>query len=197
MRYWIAWVDFPPPIQNLCPRLGHGVRGEELGCRDPISSFSAVTFFRFPNRWLSLHFWPMDPDPDIRWKQRFQNFDRAFGLLCRAMEHGPDALNDLEKEGVIQRFEYCFELAWKTIKDYLEESGLIFATVTPRQVLKEAFAAKILIDGQVWVEMLDQRNLLSHTYSPAVFEKAVEAIHSRYLAAMKDLHDFLQAETCQ
>ncbi len=62
-------------------------------------------------------------NPDVRWKQRFQNFDRACGLLCEALERGPSVLSMLEKEGVIQRFEYSFELAWKTIKDYLEEAG--------------------------------------------------------------------------
>jgi nucleotidyltransferase substrate binding protein (TIGR01987 family) len=136
----------------------------------------------------------MTPHPDIRWKQPFQNFDRAFVLLRDAMENGPDALNPLEKEGVIQRFEYCFELAWKTMKDYLEENGFVFVTVTPRQVLKDAYAARILADGQVWIDMLDHRNLLSHTYSPVVFEKAVDAIHTRYLAGFAQLHDFMQFE---
>ncbi len=136
----------------------------------------------------------MNPDPDVRWKQRFQNFDRAFVLLRDAMENGPEALNALEKEGVIQRFEYCFELAWKTIKDYLEGSGFVFTTVTPRQVLKDAFVAKLLDDGQVWIDMLDHRNLLSHTYSPIVFEQAVDAIHTRYLSGFAQLHDFLQTE---
>lgn len=137
----------------------------------------------------------MKPNSDIRWKQRFQNFDRAFVLLRDAMENGPTALNQLEKEGVIQRFEYCFELAWKCVKDYLEESGFVFATITPRQVLKDAFAAKILADGQVWIDMLNHRNLLSHTYNLASFEKAVEAIHTRYLAAIEQLHDYLQQES--
>lgn len=136
----------------------------------------------------------MNPNPDIRWKQRFQNFDRAFVLLRQAMENGPGALNQLEKEGVVQRFEYCFELAWKTVKDYLEEGGLVFPTVTPRQVLKDAFAAKVIPDGQVWIDMVDHRNLLSHTYSQASFEKAVEAIHTRYLPAMAVLHEFLQQQ---
>lgn len=134
-------------------------------------------------------------NPDIRWKQRFQNFDRAFVLLRQALENGPAALNQLEKEGVIQRFEYSFELAWKTAKDYLEESGIVFPTVTPRQVLKDAFAAKVLADGQVWIDMLDHRNLLSHTYNFASFEVAVEAIAARYLPAMAALHEFLQQES--
>lgn len=137
----------------------------------------------------------MYPNPDIRWKQRFQNFDRAFVLLRDAMEKGPATLNQLEKEGVIQRFEYCFEFAWKTAKDYLEEGGLVFATVTPRQVLKDAFAAKVLADGQVWIDMLDHRNLLSHTYNLAGFEKAVDAIHARYLSAFGQLHEYLQQES--
>ncbi|NQX01033.1 nucleotidyltransferase substrate binding protein [bacterium] len=136
----------------------------------------------------------MSQNPDIRWKQRFQNFDRAFVLLRDALENGPDTLNQLEKEGVIQRFEFSFELAWKTLKDFMEQDGFVFATITPRQVLKDAFAAKILPDGQVWIDMLDHRNLLSHTYDLAKFEEAVKALHERYLGAFDQLHEFLQAE---
>ena len=84
---------------------------------------------------------------DTRWKQRFQNFDRALVLLREALERGPGVLSNLEKEGVIQRFEYTFELAWKTIKDFLEEGGLIISPLTPRQVLKDAYVAKVLADG--------------------------------------------------
>ncbi len=136
----------------------------------------------------------MSQNPDIRWKQRFQNFDRAFVLLRDALENGPDTLNQLEKEGVIQRFEFSFELAWKTLKDFMEQDGFVFATITPRQVLKDAFAAKILSDGQVWIDMLDHRNLPSHTYNLAKFEEAVKAVHERYLDAFDKLHEFLQAE---
>lgn len=128
---------------------------------------------------------------DIRWKQRFQNFKRAFFLLEEALENGPACLKQLEKEGVIQRFEYCFELAWKTIKDYMESCGTIFATVTPKSVLKDAFQAKVIEDGQVWIDMLNHRNLLSHTYNFANFEEAVNAIHGRYLHAFSQLHGFL------
>ena len=123
----------------------------------------------------------MNPPADIRWQQRLTNFERALRLLREAMAHGPEALNQLEKEGVIQRFESCFELAWKTVKDYMEASGVVFDVVMPRQVIKDAFAAKVLEDGTTWMAMLDHRNLLSHTYNPAVFEQAVDAIHQRYL----------------
>jgi len=127
---------------------------------------------------------------DIRWKQRFHNFDRAFLLLRGALERKPAALSMLEKEGVIQRFEYTFELAWKSLKDYLEEGGLVISPVTPRQVIKEAFAAKVISDGEVWINMLDNRNLLSHTYDFSVFEQAVDAIAADYLPAMEKLHVF-------
>src|SRR5277367_165677 len=120
---------------------------------------------------------------DIRWKQRFQNFDRAYKLLQQALKEGPESLSDLEKEGVIHRFEYSFELAWKTLKDFLEEGGLNMTPVTPRHVIKEAFAAKILTDGQVWIDMLNHRNLLTHIYDEAIFKEAVDAIAARYLPA--------------
>jgi nucleotidyltransferase substrate binding protein (TIGR01987 family) len=125
---------------------------------------------------------------DIRWKQRFQNFDRAYRLLADALKNGPDALSILEKEGVVQRFEFTFELAWKTLKDYLQDGGLTLTLSLPRNVIKDAFAAGLLPDGQVWIDMMDHRNKLSHTYSEGVFEKAVEAIASRYLPAIQLLH---------
>ena len=132
--------------------------------------------------------------PDIRWKQRLQSFDRAFVLLRSALEGGSGKLNQLEREGVVQRFEYSFELAWKTTKDYLEQSGLVITPLTPRQVIKDAYAAKILDDGQLWIDMLDQRYLLSHTYDITIFEKAVDAIAARYLPALDGLHDFFMQE---
>ena len=128
---------------------------------------------------------------DIRWKQRFDNFDRAFVLLREALENGLAALSQLEKEGTIQRFEVAFELAWKTMKDYLEENGLVVNPATPRNVIKEAFAAKLLDDGQVWIDMMLHRNLLSHTYDIKVFEEVLQAVARRYLPALDRLHEFL------
>jgi nucleotidyltransferase substrate binding protein (TIGR01987 family) len=127
-------------------------------------------------------------EKDIRWKQRFENFDRAVVLLREPFARDVATLSDLEKEGTIQRFELAFELAWKILKDYLEHEGRTIAPVTPRNVIKEAFAARVLRDGQIWIDMLDQRNLLSHTYSAAMCDKAVLAIRDRYLAAIDELH---------
>lgn len=116
----------------------------------------------------------MSTNPVVRWKQRYQSFDRALALLREAVAHGPASLIQLEKEGAIQRFEYTLEIAGKTVKDFLEESGVVLGPVTPREVVKQAFAAKLLSDGQVWVDMLNHRNLLSHTSDITAFEQAVD-----------------------
>lgn len=133
----------------------------------------------------------MNRNPDVRWKQRFENFERALGLLREALAQGPAALNQLKKEGVVQRFEYTLELAWKTVKDYLEGSGIVLTSVTPRQVIKDAFAAKIIADGQTWIAIIDHRNLLPHTYDPVNFQEAVVAIHDRYLPALQQVRNLL------
>jgi len=93
---------------------------------------------------------------------RFDNFDRAFVLLREVCERKIDSLSRLQKEGAIQRFEVAFELAWKTIKDYLEEAGVVVQPVTPRNVIKEAFAARLLDDAQVWIDMMLPLSHLRH-----------------------------------
>ena len=130
-------------------------------------------------------------NPDIRWKQRFQHFDRALMLLREALKNGVEPLSMLEREGAIQRFEYSFELAWKTAKDYLEEQGMQITPLTPREVVKQSFAAGIIRDGKTWIDMLNHRNALSHTYELETFDIAVAAICDRYLPELKDLHQVL------
>lgn len=122
---------------------------------------------------------------DIRWKQRFENFERAFLLLREAFDKETE-LNDLEKEGVIQRFEYTVELAWKTLKDYLEFSGLQLEQITPKSVIKEAFEANIIKEGQIWVNMIGLRNLLSHTYDKETFNDAIKKIKEIYIPVLDE-----------
>jgi len=131
---------------------------------------------------------------DVRWKQRFQNFDRAYRLLADALKDGPDALSILAKEGALRRFSRTIDLAWKTLQDYLEHDGLKLALPLPRNVVKKAFAAGILKADRDWIDMLDHRNKLSHTYSERVFADAVEAVASIYLPALKRLHSDLQSK---
>ena len=133
-------------------------------------------------------------NPDIRWRQRFENFDRALGLLREALANGQENLSPMEQEGAAQRLEYTLELAWKCMKDYLEDSGVTVSPATPRQVIKEAFVAKIITDGQTWIDMLNHRNLLSHTYDFAVFEEAIRATEDHYLPTLQALHEFLSKE---
>jgi nucleotidyltransferase substrate binding protein (TIGR01987 family) len=131
---------------------------------------------------------------DVRWKQRAQNFAKAVALLRDALKAGPEALNDLEKEGTAQRFEYAVELAWKTLKDYLETSGMQLPSVTPKSVLKAAFAARLIPDGQLWIDVLETRNLLSHTYDQELLAASLHEIHQRYLPAIELLRAFFESK---
>jgi nucleotidyltransferase substrate binding protein (TIGR01987 family) len=129
---------------------------------------------------------------DIRWQQRFQNFDRAFSLINSALDgRNLEQLSDLEQEGLIQRFEYTYELAWKTMKDYLEDNGINLSPVTPRNVIKEAFAAGVIGNGQTWIDMMLHRNMLAHTYDFSRFTDVLTAIEEKYLNAFRELHKWL------
>lgn len=123
---------------------------------------------------------------DIRWQQRFQNFQRAFGLLREAMDQDISQLNQLEKEGVIQRFEFTFELAWKVLKDKMEHDGLVIDQISPRAVVRLAYQAKYIEDADVWLRMIGDRNLMSHIYDSAKFEMVLQAIASDYLPMLTD-----------
>ncbi len=132
---------------------------------------------------------------DIRWRQRFANFERGLILLRSALEGRPlEAFNDLELEGLVQRFEYTFELAWKTLKVYLEENGVVLPQITPGAVIKAAFAAKLIADGETWMDMLKHRNLMSHTYDSKEFRQAAPAIRDRYLSAFQQVCLLLKNE---
>ncbi len=129
-------------------------------------------------------------DPTPRWCYRFDNYRRAFSLLREAIEQ-ERPLTQLEKEGVIQRFEYTMELAWKTMKDFLESEGVVLEPITPRTVIRRAFEAGIIQRGDAWQTALDARNSMSHTYNFAVFEQVIADIRSTYLAAFDELYEYL------
>ena len=130
---------------------------------------------------------------EVRWHYRFRNFSRAFSLLREALEEEAGTLNQLEREGVIQRFEYTFELAWN-LKDRLEYDGVSLPTVTPRQVIRRAFQAKLIQDGDTWIDMLTDRNLMSHTFDCAKFVVVIDRIQRRYLTILGELHERLSLE---
>lgn len=128
-----------------------------------------------------------------RWIYRFDNFDRAFALLREAVGTMESrALTQLEKEGMVQRFGYTWELAWKTLKDYLDSEGVALDKITPASVIRAAFEAKILGDGEGWMRALDARNRMAHTYNAKDFETIVADIRAKYLGLLDALRLFMR-----
>jgi nucleotidyltransferase substrate binding protein (TIGR01987 family) len=124
---------------------------------------------------------------DIRWKQRFENFQRAFKQLSLAMDlKAQRPLSDLEQQGLIQGFEFTHELAWNVLKDYLEMEG-IQGLIGSRSTAREAFKRGLVMDGEVWMDMIEKRNLSSHTYNQTVALTIVESIAERYYPAFCEL----------
>ena len=123
-------------------------------------------------------------DKTTRWKQRFKNFEKAILLLQAAVSQ--NELSILEQAGVIQTYEITFELAWKTLKDFLESNEVM--AQFPRDVIKEAFKNKIIKAGEIWLDMLEKRNLMSHTYDETNTAMALELIVNSYYDELNDLY---------
>ncbi len=135
-------------------------------------------------------------DQDIRWLQRFSNYEKALRKLEEAAkrikddyeidEEGnideDDFLDDIIKEGVIQRFEYTHELAWNVMKDYLNEVGGI-KTLGSKDSTRQALAGELITNGEVWMEMIQSRNQTSHTYNEEVADGIFGKIIREYLLA--------------
>lgn len=129
---------------------------------------------------------------DIRWKQRFDNFNRALHQLTLAVELSRQRpLSDLEKQGVIQAFEFVHELAWNVLKDFLEYEG-IQGIVGSRSAVREAFKRGLIEDGETWMDMLEKRNLSSHTYNLEIALALVSAIIEIYHPAFLVLQEEMQ-----
>ena len=129
-------------------------------------------------------------NPDIRWKQRFKNFEGALQNLKESIAQKQHS--DLEKAGVIQYYEFTFELGWKTIKDYLEEREVI--AQFPRDVIREGFSYNIIRDGDVWLDMLQKRNLMSHTYTKRNAALAFSLIIDSFIFELEDVYATLKKE---
>lgn len=120
---------------------------------------------------------------DVRWRQRFQNYQKAHSQLTEFMALG--SLNKFERQGLIQCFEYTFELARKTLKDYLEAEG--FEVKSPRGALQTGFQTGLLPDGHSWMDALEKRNLMAHTYDEEKAEEAEALIKNRYYSILTAL----------
>lgn len=129
---------------------------------------------------------------ETRWIQRFQNYQKALGRLNKAAELAQQReLSDLEQQGLVHAFEFTHELAWNTLKDFLESRGAndLFGS---RDVTREAFAKGLIDDGDVWMEMIRHRNLSTHTYNEETMKEIAAAILSDYVAEFGKLVARLQ-----
>lgn len=126
-------------------------------------------------------------EPDIWWKQRFQNYSDALAHLRFAVMEINNP-NDLEKEGTIQRFEFTHELAWKVMKDYLEYEGITGITGS-RSATREAFNKGLISEGQVWMEMIESRNKTVHTYLDDILKREYNLIVNKYFSLFESFYD--------
>ncbi len=128
---------------------------------------------------------------DIRWIQRFQNYQKALEQLQAGVQLMEEReLNNLEKQGLIQAFEFTHELAWKTLKDFLMQRGnpQIYGS---KDATREAFKTNLIAEGQIWMEMIESRNITSHAYDEATAEKIIEQIQTSYLKQYISLQETL------
>lgn len=121
-------------------------------------------------------------DNPIRWKQRFANFEKAYTVFARVAVR--EEFDEIEKMALVQSFEFTFELAWKTLKDYLEEDG--FDVQSPKATLRQAFQSELIKDGEVWMEALKVRNDTVHNYDEEMMTATVDFLAHRFFPLVRD-----------
>ena len=127
---------------------------------------------------------------DIRWEQRFSNYRKALSQLQKFIAKGK--LSDLEKQGLVKAFEYTFELAWKSLKNFLEYSGQtdIYGS---RDAIRKSFESGLIEDGENWMDMLISRNKTSHTYNEETAEEICQAVTNVYYPLFRSLEEKLES----
>lgn len=126
---------------------------------------------------------------DIRWKQRLANYTKALAQLKKFIDKGE--LNELEEQGIIQAFEYTYELAWNVIRDYLREQGNQ-SIHGSRDAIREAFNLELIADGDGWMDMLKDRNLTAYTYNEETAQAIAKNITTLYFSLFEALHLTMQ-----
>ncbi len=130
---------------------------------------------------------------DIRWKQRFEHFIKAFRQLKKAKELKVERdFTELELQGVIQAFEVSQELSWKVMKDFLEDQGKtdLFGS---KNAVKEAFNVGLITNGEIWFDMIKSRNLTSHIYDESEVLVILEIILNDYLPVFIDFENKMKS----
>ena len=130
-------------------------------------------------------------EQDIRWKQRFSNYTKALGQLQKFIDKGN--LNELEKQGLIQAFEYTYELAWNVMKDYFEYQAEE-AIRGSRDAIRLSFNRGLITDGKAWMDMIESRIKSSHTYNEDTAEEIVDKILNTYFTCFMTFKETLEKE---
>ncbi len=122
----------------------------------------------------------MKENQDVRWKQRFNNFKLALEQLKDTVNlFNKRELSLIEKQGLIQAFEFTHELSWNVLKDYLEYQGN-FNIKGSRDASKKGFEYNLINDGEVWMQMIETRNITTHTYDKEIVERIIVEIVEKY-----------------
>lgn len=148
-------------------------------------------------------------EQDIRWEQRFSNFLKALRKLSQAVEYIKHnfidedepiddsdlgyVLDEMIKEGLIQRFEYTHELAWNVMKDYATFQGNANVGGS-RDATREAFQLKLVSDGTIWMDMIGSRNKTSHTYNEEITDEIYSKIMNDYYPAFLEFQKNMEAK---
>lgn len=131
---------------------------------------------------------------DTRWNEKLNDFGKVLLRLNEAIDESKNnPVSSTLKDGVIQRFEFCYEICWKLIKYYLENEGIQEAK-SPKSTFREAFKIGIIEDGEVWIDMLNDRNLTSHVYDEEVAFDIYGKIISIYFKQINDMHILLKSK---
>lgn len=129
---------------------------------------------------------------EVRWRQRFQNFENAFNTLTRIInryESSPD--DEVVKMALVQAFEFSYELAWNCMKDFLENEG--FTEVkNSKQAIRTAFQAELILDAEGWMTAIQKRNLASHSYNDIILTETVEYIKDDFYPIVSKLYQDLK-----
>lgn len=126
-----------------------------------------------------------------RLNERFQDFSNALKRLEEATQEVP---SEIVIDGTIQRYELTFELAWKTMKDYLEYNGIVNDIASPRGIIQQAYASKVIDNGEIWIQMMLDRNSLSHLYDEGKSRIIYNNIRNKYILELKKLKQFLEVK---
>lgn len=131
---------------------------------------------------------------EIRWKQRYSNFEKALARLTEAIQENEGTESNLIKDGIIQRFEFTHELAWKVLKDFLNFEGYREIRGS-RSASRKAFNIGLIDHGEIWMDMIESRNNTVHTYQDNIleheFDKIIQIYHKELIKLQQTLNEKL------